>query len=84
MSGVLQAAVIAARSPVLGEEVFAFVVRRPAESPVDEEGLRAHCALNLASFKVPVGIAFIEAMPQTATGKVQKHMLRELLPSHLR
>jgi acyl-coenzyme A synthetase/AMP-(fatty) acid ligase len=31
-----------------------------------------------------VGIRFIDAMPQTATGKVQKHVLRAQLPPQLR
>ncbi len=84
--GVLQAAVVAARSELFGEEVFAFVVRRdsPDGQALDEAALREHCARNLASFKVPAGISFIEAMPQTATGKVQKHLLRGLLPAALR
>jgi len=84
---VLQAAVVAARSELFGEEVFAFVVKRmeaPEAGTVDEAALRAHCARNLASFKVPIGIAFIDALPQTATGKVQKHRLREMLPAQHR
>ena len=84
---VAQAAVVAARSELFGEEVFAFVVRRaaaPGATGVDEAGLRVHCARYLADFKVPVSIRFIAAMPLTATGKVQKHVLREQLPEKCR
>jgi acyl-CoA synthetase (AMP-forming)/AMP-acid ligase II len=85
--GVAQAAVVAAHSELFGEEVFAFVVLRP-EAPeaagLDEAALRAHCARYLAAYKLPVGIRFIDAMPQTATGKVQKHVLRAQLPPQLR
>ena len=85
--GVAQAAVVAARSELFGEEVFAFVVRRqtaPEVDGLDETSLRAHCACYLAAYKLPVAIAFLEAMPQTATGKIQKHVLRELLPAQFR
>ncbi|MCC7288043.1 MAG: AMP-binding protein [Burkholderiaceae bacterium] len=83
--GVAQAAVVAARSALFGEEVFAFVVRRdPGGETPDGESLRAHCARHLADFKVPVEIAFLPAMPQTATGKIQKRVLRERLPERWR
>jgi len=83
--GVAQAAVLAARSALFGEEVFAFVVRRdPADETLDSEALRAHCARYLADFKVPVEISFLPALPQTATGKIQKHVLREQLPERWR
>jgi acyl-CoA synthetase (AMP-forming)/AMP-acid ligase II len=85
--GVAQAAVVAARSELFGEEVFAFVVRRqeaPEAAGLDEAALRAHCARYLAAYKLPVGIGFIDAMPQTATGKIQKHVLRQQLPPQFR
>jgi acyl-CoA synthetase (AMP-forming)/AMP-acid ligase II len=81
---VLQAAVVPARSELFGEEVFAFVVLKREASEavaVDEAAIRAHCARYLAGYKVPVGVRFIEAMPQTATGKTQKHVLRGQLPN---
>ncbi len=84
---VAQAAVVAGRSELFGEEVFAFVVRRadaPEAAGLDEAALRAHCARYLAEYKLPAGIAFIDALPQTATGKVQKHVLREQLPRKFR
>jgi long-chain acyl-CoA synthetase len=82
-ASVLQAGVVAAPSELFGEEVFAFVVCRdgvPVDSAAHEQTLLEHCRANIASFKVPRGIAFIEAFPQTATGKLQKHMLRTMLP----
>ena len=85
--GVAQVAVVAARSELFGEEVFAFVARRQGAAEaagLDEAALRAHCASYLAAYKLPVGIAFIDAMPQTATGKVQKHVLRQQLPPQFR
>lgn len=82
--GVIQAAVVAAKSEIFGEEVYAFVVRKKEASEVSEAQLREHCAANLAPFKIPVGIAFLDELPQTATGKIQKHVLRKLLPQQFR
>ena len=41
------------------------------------EDLLAHCRSNLASFKCPKHIVFVE-LPKTSTGKVQKFKLREM------
>ena len=84
---VAQAAVIPARSELFGEEVFAFVVlgrEATHETACDEAAIREHCRRHLAGYKVPVGVRFVATLPQTATGKVQKHLLRELLPANLR
>jgi acyl-CoA synthetase (AMP-forming)/AMP-acid ligase II len=78
-----QAAVVPARSELFGEEVYAFVVPRPG-AVIDEASVREHCSRHLADYKVPVGIRVVEAMPQTATGKVQKHRLRQWLPDGMR
>jgi fatty-acyl-CoA synthase len=59
-----------------GERPKAFVVRRPgAEVTEDEllEYLRAH----LARYKAPKAIEFLDRLPRTSTGKVQKFELRE-------
>ncbi|MDR9382469.1 MAG: hypothetical protein RI560_12475 [Natronomonas sp.] len=37
----------------------------------------AHCKSVLASYKAPTAIEFVEELPTTATGKVQKHVLRQ-------
>ena len=56
-----------------------------AAEVLDEAGLRAHCArFILPTTNLPVGISFVEALPQTATGKVQQHVLREQLPPQFR
>ncbi len=62
--------------PRWSEAVCAFVVRKPATT-VDEAALLAHCRERLGSFEVPKLIRFVDALPATATGKVQKHVLRK-------
>ena len=52
-----------------GEEVAAAVVLR---QPASEDDLLEHCRAQLASFKVPRTIHLVDAIPRTATGKVQR------------
>ena len=73
---VLEAAVIAAPDERWGETVCALVVLKPAAS-VTEQELIDFCREQLAHFKCPRRIQFIEALPRTATGKIQKNLLRE-------
>ena len=58
------------------EAVCAFVVKKPG-ADLDEEALLAHCRAQLGGFEVPKLVRFIDALPATSTGKVQKHMLRK-------
>jgi len=59
-----------------GEQVAAFVRLAGDECPTPEE-LSAHVRAQLARFKVPRTWVFVEAFPLTASGKVQKFVLRE-------
>ena len=62
----------------LGEEVAAAVVRR-AGSELGARALRAFAAERLAEFKVPRHVLFLPALPQGATGKIQRLGLAEAL-----
>jgi len=73
---VLEAAVIAAPDERWGETVCALVVLKPG-SEASEEELIEFCRAHLAHFKCPKRIQFIEALPRTATGKIQKNVLRD-------
>jgi acyl-CoA synthetase (AMP-forming)/AMP-acid ligase II len=61
---------------VWGEEVQAVVVLR---GEVTERELIRHCQLHLAEFKLPKRVHFAEAIPRTATGKVQRVRMPGLL-----
>ena len=52
------------------------VVREGASTTAD--GLLEHCRANLAKFKVPKDITFIDALPRNPSGKVLKRQLREM------
>jgi fatty-acyl-CoA synthase len=73
---VLEAAVIAAPDERWGETVCALVVLKP-EAKTTEQELIDFCREHLAHFKCPRRIQFIDALPRTATGKIQKNVLRE-------
>lgn len=72
---VLLAAVVAAPDPKWGEVPCAFIEVKPGATTSPDE-LRAFCRERLAGFKVPKLFVFQE-LPKTATGKIQKFMLRE-------
>jgi fatty-acyl-CoA synthase len=73
---VAEVAVIGVPSEKWGETIKALVVLTPGES-ADEAELIAHCKKRLAGYKAPTSIELREAIPRTATGKVQKFKLRE-------
>jgi len=58
------------------EAVCAFILRKPG-AECDETAIIEHCRSRLGGFEVPKAVRFVEALPSTATGKVQKHLLRK-------
>jgi acyl-CoA synthetase (AMP-forming)/AMP-acid ligase II len=69
-----EAAVIGIDHPELGQEIKAFVVRRPG-SPLAAEQVRAWCAAALAAYKVPARVEFRTSLPYNQTGKLMKQEL---------
>jgi acyl-CoA synthetase (AMP-forming)/AMP-acid ligase II len=74
---VTEAAVVGVPHQVLGEDVGAYVVIRDG-STLDASALREFCLERMADYKVPRKIAFVDALPRNATGKVLKHQLPAL------
>jgi long-chain acyl-CoA synthetase len=73
---VAEAAVFGLPVPITGEQVAAHIVRRPGYS-LSEAELFALCRQQIASFKVPSSIKFVNELPKSATGKILKRVLRE-------
>lgn len=69
-------AVIGVPDERMGEVAKAFVVLRENASLGEAEFL-AWCKENMANFKVPRSVEFVDALPRNAMGKVQKFLLRE-------
>ncbi len=74
--GVLEAAVVGVPHEKWGEVPYAFVVLR-AGADVTEEDLLGFARERLAGFKTPKGVTFLGELPKTATGKIQKYVLRK-------
>jgi fatty-acyl-CoA synthase len=72
---VMEVAVVGLPNEKWGEAPFAFVVCKPGATVTDEE-LRAFARERLAHFKVPSGMTVLKELPKTATGKIQKFVLR--------
>ena len=72
---VQEVAVVSMTHEKWGETPHAFVVLRAAQTAKADE-LRRFCREHLAHFKVPQEFHFIAELPKTATGKVQKYVLR--------
>lgn len=73
---VQEVAVVGVPDQKWGETPHAFIVLRPAAVASSEE-LHEFCRSHLAHFKVPRGFSFITELPKTATGKIQKYVLRK-------
>jgi fatty-acyl-CoA synthase len=66
------------RADARWDEVPVAYVIRSNGCTVEAESLKAHVSLQLARFKVPRDIVFVDDLPRTALGKVQHFMLRQL------
>ncbi len=65
-----------------GEELCAWVVAKPGQSLTEDE-LREFCKGQIAHYKVPRYIRFVDAFPMTVTGKIQKFKIREIMKERL-
>ena len=74
--GVAEVAVVGAPDAQFGESVIAYVVRRDG-AELDAAGVIEHCRANLASYKKPKHVFFMEKLPRNASGKVLKPDLRK-------
>jgi fatty-acyl-CoA synthase len=72
---VQEAAVVGVPHEKWGEAPHAFVVLRPDAAATEPE-LIAFVRDRLAHFKAPHGVTFVKELPKTATGKIQKYVLR--------
>jgi fatty-acyl-CoA synthase len=72
---VLECCVIGVPSEKWGETVKAIVVVRP-ETTTCQADIIAHCRERMAHFKCPTSVDFVPSLPRTATGKLQKYVVR--------
>ncbi|MFT6593674.1 MAG: acyl-CoA synthetase (AMP-forming)/AMP-acid ligase II [Zhongshania sp.] len=77
LAGVAQVAVIGVAKAPQGEVGMAFVVNKP-DSELSAADVRDFCAAQLASYKVPFYVEFVDALPLNASGKVLKTELKTI------
>ncbi|MHB1709649.1 MAG: class I adenylate-forming enzyme family protein [Thermoplasmataceae archaeon] len=72
-----EAAVVGKTDSVYGEEVAAFVVRK--NQRLKENDIIEYCRKNMAWFKCPKEVIFLDELPKNSVGKVQKSELRKII-----
>ncbi len=75
--GIKDVQVIGVPSEKYGEEVMAWIIPHEGVT-LDAEAIQAYCRAEIAGFKVPKYIRFVESYPTTVTGKVQKFIMRHM------
>ena len=73
---IMEAAVVARPDEKWGESPCAFVTLKPGAEDIGAEAIIEYCRQNMASYKIPKTVIF-GPLPKTATGKIQKFVLRD-------
>jgi fatty-acyl-CoA synthase len=76
LAGVKEVAVIGLPHPTWVEAVVAVVVPKEAGA-LTQEAVVAHARANLAPFKAPKRVVFVDELPKNPSGKIMKRALRE-------
>ena len=78
LEGIAEVAVVGIPDGRWGEVGRAFIVVAPGQS-LTAEAVLNHCRSRLARFKTPASVVFTDRIPRTASGKVQKHLLKNMI-----
>jgi long-chain acyl-CoA synthetase len=78
---VADAGVVGVPDTDLGERLVAAVERQAGAAPVDGAGLIAFCRERIAAFKCPKAVVFLDELPRSEAGKLDKRALRARLSS---
>jgi fatty-acyl-CoA synthase len=79
---VLDVQCVGVPDPKYGEELCACIILRPGMQ-ADADEIRAFCNGQIAYYKIPRYVRFVESFPMTVTGKIQKFMLRKQVATDL-
>ena len=78
LDGIDEAAAIGIDDELLGQIIKAVIVSGPG-SELDRRTVLAHCRKNLASYKIPKLVEFVDQLPKTSSGKIMRYKLQERL-----
>ena len=74
LSGVEEACVVGVDEPRWGQEILA-AVKLKEEATITEQEILDYCRDNLAQYKCPRFVRFVDDLPKTATGKIRKNLV---------
>ena len=69
--------------PKYGEELCAWIKLNSGET-ANEDEIKAHCKGQIAHYKIPRYVRFVDDFPMTVTGKIQKFVMRDLMIKELK
>ncbi len=81
LAGISEVAVVGLPHPRWIEAVTAVVVAKPG-ADLSEAQVIAHCASQLAHFKTPKAVVFVDSLPKNPSGKLLKRDLRQRFAAH--
>jgi fatty-acyl-CoA synthase len=74
--------VIGVPDPKYGEELCAWIKIKPGQT-LNAEAVRAFCQGQIAHYKIPRYVKFVDGFPMTVTGKIQKYVMRQQMIAEL-
>ena len=75
--------IVGVPDPKYGEELCAWIILKAGQSCSEQE-IRDFCQGQIAHYKVPRYLRFVESFPMTITGKIQKFMIRQAMKDELK
>jgi amino acid adenylation domain-containing protein len=76
MEGIAECVVIGVDDEILGQAIQAFIVQKPGAS-MNAGAISRHCAAHLEPYAIPKHIKFVDQLPQTPHGKIDKKALKD-------
>ncbi len=76
LENVVEVAAVGVADEILGEAIKVFIVKRK-DKQLDQKYVQQYCRKNLARYKIPKYIKFIDELPKTASGKVRRYLLAQ-------
>ena len=78
ITGIKEVAIIGVQDDILGQAIKAFVVLE-ADSDLNDKKIKKYCLTHLENFMVPNEFVFIDKLPKTSNGKIDKKELQDMV-----